>query len=64
MRTPESIAFAKSIGVSSSVLEEVLDCIGQKTSLQYIRKTLRVMYGVKLSNVQRAAIKQYAAKSK
>jgi len=41
---------------------EVLDCIERKSTLQYIRKTIRTVYGTTLTNEQWAAIKEWAAK--
>jgi hypothetical protein len=54
--------FARSIGLSSGALMEVLECIERKSALQYIRKTIRMVYGTTLTNKQWAAIKEWAAK--
>lgn len=55
---------ARSIGLSSGAVMEVLDCIERKFTLQYIRKTVRMVYGTTLTNEQWAAIKEWAAKEK
>jgi hypothetical protein len=60
MRTKEEIEFAGRIGMSIGAMKEVLDCIESKTSLQYIRKTLRGVHRITMSNSQWAAIKQWA----
>jgi len=52
--------FARSIGLSSGAVMEVLECIERKSTLQYIRKTVRLVYGTTLTNEQWAAIKEWA----
>jgi hypothetical protein len=54
------IEFAKNIGMPIGALEEVLECIERRSRLQYIRRTLRMVYHVTMSNAQWAAIKQWA----
>jgi hypothetical protein len=56
--------FAQSIGVSSAALDEVLDGIEHRSTLQYIRRTLRTQYETTLNNKQWTAIKEFSAKTK
>ncbi|HZU32608.1 MAG TPA: hypothetical protein VFB79_15935 [Candidatus Angelobacter sp.] len=57
----EQDEFADKIGLSPGALMEILDCIERRSTLQYIRKTMRTVYGTTLTNEQWAAIKEWAA---
>jgi hypothetical protein len=54
------VEFAKSIGMPRAALAEVVDGIRSKNSVQYIRKTLRRVHHVTMSNAQWSTIKQWA----
>jgi hypothetical protein len=53
--------FARSIGMSAGAFEEVQDCLEHKSTLVYIRKTLREVYRHRLTNEQWADAKRWYA---
>jgi hypothetical protein len=53
--------FARNIGLSTGAFEEVQDCLEHKSTLVYVRKTLREVYRHRLTNEQWAEAKRWYA---
>jgi len=53
---------AHRIGMAPAALDDVLDCIESKYSVQYLRNMLRTLHKTRMSHEQWRAIKEWAAK--